>query len=749
MNRTLSFFLICLLSTSITKSQTLYEFSITSNDIDFIFETDPDTFTSLTYIGQQTKEMPNKLSSGLIENNVYVFEATFSNGKKVGIWCGSAFGSVSAAREYVDKLTPRLGKLPEVHRDELDHVNIHVGDASANAERQGHFFNLYSINMDKRISTNDLEETVFHESVHAGIQDDFGFTTAWQNAQANDAVFVTDYGQEFPDREDMAEAALFAYTVIVTPGRLDSDIENWVKTNNANRLAFFRDVIGYAPSSGGGSGSQIAVSGVSLNQSSISINEGQTFQLTETVSPSNASNKDVSWSSANTSVATVNSSGIVTAVASGSTNITVSTDDGSFTANCSVTVLDSSGSTTDEEFGILEEKFTVTTTANRRAMPIVVPQSGTVTHLSMRHVGGSGSMVLAIYEGAGSSPTNRIGTTATTAVSSSDGWQEIALETPVTVSAGQNVFLAWVYENNPGIYYDEGQPGRVDADAAWSEGMPSSWGSVANQSNWVYNIKAKYGSDTTISEEFGILEEKFTVTTTANRRAMPIVVPQSGTVTHLSMRHVGGSGSMILAIYEGAGSSPTNRIGTTATTAVSSSDGWQEIALETTVTVSAGQNVFLAWVYENNPGIYYDAGQPGRVDADAAWSEAMPSSWGSIANQSNWVYNIKARYSLDGNLQQKTKINTDAHKQNQSEELSKSGSEEFMTLYPNPVSESLNVLLAKVEKNTVINIFDVLGSLKISIKPEQKLQKIDLTKLKTGVYFISVKGQKTKKIVKL
>ena len=82
----------------------------------------------------------------------------------------------------------------------------------------------------------------------------------------------------------------------------------------------------------------IEVSGVSLNTSSVSIVNGSTSTLTATVSPSNAENKNVTWTSSNTSVATVSSTGVVTAKSVGTATITVTTEDGSKKATCEVTV---------------------------------------------------------------------------------------------------------------------------------------------------------------------------------------------------------------------------------------------------------------------------------------------------------------------------------------------------------------------------------------------------------------------------
>ena len=80
------------------------------------------------------------------------------------------------------------------------------------------------------------------------------------------------------------------------------------------------------------------VSGVVLDKQSHTLNVGENFTLTATVNPVDADNKEVTWSSSNTSVATVNN-GVVTAVKAGTTTITVKTVDGNKEASCVVTVL--------------------------------------------------------------------------------------------------------------------------------------------------------------------------------------------------------------------------------------------------------------------------------------------------------------------------------------------------------------------------------------------------------------------------
>lgn len=84
----------------------------------------------------------------------------------------------------------------------------------------------------------------------------------------------------------------------------------------------------------------VAVSDVTLDKETAVLNKkGQTVQLTATVAPTDASNKNVSFASSDTKVATVDAkTGKVTAVANGIANITVTIEDGSKTAVCTVTV---------------------------------------------------------------------------------------------------------------------------------------------------------------------------------------------------------------------------------------------------------------------------------------------------------------------------------------------------------------------------------------------------------------------------
>ena len=81
----------------------------------------------------------------------------------------------------------------------------------------------------------------------------------------------------------------------------------------------------------------VPVSGIKLDKSSLSLEIGEKATVTATIAPSDATNKSITWSSANQTIATV-SNGVVTGVATGETTITAKTNDGGFTATIPVKV---------------------------------------------------------------------------------------------------------------------------------------------------------------------------------------------------------------------------------------------------------------------------------------------------------------------------------------------------------------------------------------------------------------------------
>jgi hypothetical protein len=405
------------------------------------------------------------------------------------------------------------------------------------------------------------------------------------------------------------------------------------------------------------------------------------------------------------------------------------------------------GFTTARTAGYTTVFSNISEVSNRRAMPIVASQAGSLESISIYHEGGSGHAILAVYSDASGLPGNLLGITNSTLIHGSAGWQTIALKSPVAVTAGQTIWLAWVFEIDPGMRWTPGTPGRASSAATWSGGMPTSFGECST-STGLYSIYATYGSGSgadvtapgTVSNlnasagngqisltwtnpsdadfagvkilrktgsnptgptdgtvAYAGADNHFTdsgltngtkhyyavfsydevpnysagitanatpvagtgaatvgyttvfanTSTISNRRAMPVVTSQAGALESISIYHEGGSGHAVLAVYSNASGLPGNLLGITNSTLINNSAGWQTIGLKSPVTVSAGQTIWLAWVFEIDPGMRWTPGLPGRAISSATWSGGMPTSFGA-SSTSTGQYSIYATYASGG-----------------------------------------------------------------------------------------------------
>jgi hypothetical protein len=229
----------------------------------------------------------------------------------------------------------------------------------------------------------------------------------------------------------------------------------------------------------------------------------------------------------------------------------------------------------------------------RRAQPVTMPEDGTIKSVSMYHKAGSGQMILGVYDGE-DSPQTRLGKTELTDVDSSDGWQGIDLICPAPVAGGTNVWLAWVYQSNPGIRYQTGSPGRYQSTDTWYGGMPNPFG-TGTQANSKYSIKYKYKKHKCY---IGYSDEYTQDFSGETRRAQPFTMPEDGTIESISIYHeayLNGSAQMILGIYDGE-DFPEERIAVTDPTDFEGTEGWQHIELKDTVYVPCRTKIWLAVV---------------------------------------------------------------------------------------------------------------------------------------------------------
>jgi beta-lactam-binding protein with PASTA domain len=248
-------------------------------------------------------------------------------------------------------------------------------------------------------------------------------------------------------------------------------------------------VIRQSPAAGSGqySGTTITVviskgpilpNGVTLDKSSASLNIGATVQLKATVTPSDAHDKSVTWSSSNTSVATVSSSGLVTAKAPGTATITVKTNSNGKTATCTVTVKTPTiGSISNQSMFIGDTKSVAFTTANPEAVLPLSDVKATSSNTGVVEVTGFsysfGNYVNLKAKAAGSATITIAYTVGSTTVKTTF---TVTVNTPkVTLSSysGSVTFDCGTY----GVHTTNNKP-------SWPASLPTASSNTGNSISW-------------------------------------------------------------------------------------------------------------------------------------------------------------------------------------------------------------------------------------------------------------------------
>ena len=208
-------------------------------------------------------------------------------------------------------------------------------------------------------SNPEVAEVVANGTVIAHVEGEATITATAGGKSATCTVTVRQFGMSFANSyNEMTVGETAEFSVYVSPADAEYVVE-WSVSNSSVASVTPLDDKGHrakvkALTAGGTdiaiqaagvivthhltvkAAAPIQVTSVSVSPSSISLVKGATKTLTATVKPDNATDKTVTWSSTNASVATVSSSGVVTAVGVGSATITAKA--GSKTASCSVTV---------------------------------------------------------------------------------------------------------------------------------------------------------------------------------------------------------------------------------------------------------------------------------------------------------------------------------------------------------------------------------------------------------------------------
>lgn len=213
-----------------------------------------------------------------------------------------------------------------------------------------------------------------------------------------------------------------------------------------------------------------------------------------------------------------------------------------------------------------------------------------------------------------------------------------------------------------GYMLTESATAPLASNSGWNASAPVSYYFASEGTKTLYawakdaagNISSRVGSQVIITVPvnneiiLGNTDVYSNTSNITNLMAIPLTFTEAGEIKSISIYHNGGTGNLLLGVYSDQSGYPLTRLGVTTSTSVNSTAGWQTIQLTTNVPVVSGQKVWLSWVFQNNPGIRYVTGTPGRASSSNTWANGMPVTFGT-STISNSKYSIYCTYTSPNN----------------------------------------------------------------------------------------------------
>ncbi|KUF08977.1 hypothetical protein [Pseudoponticoccus marisrubri] len=207
---------------------------------DIIRADDPTQFVCLEAAGRGARQIWDKRVNGEPIVEAHLFHARYADGTSIEMAINPEFDS-AAARAQALRFATALGRLPTTLRRGIRRFGVHAGRQGFHAGTGGII--VYTGTADHREGYAHLEESLFHEAVHASWDAEHRLSPGWIAAQEADGRFLTDYARSRPDREDLAETALFAFAILYHPERFPPVDTRQTLEAVPHRIAYLRDLL--------------------------------------------------------------------------------------------------------------------------------------------------------------------------------------------------------------------------------------------------------------------------------------------------------------------------------------------------------------------------------------------------------------------------------------------------------------------------------------------------------------------------
>jgi hypothetical protein len=204
-------------------------------DSDIILATDYSYYESIGYVGLEDRLVFDRRDNAFSIKSMHIFDATYADGLEIEVQVNPEFGDSAAAEVHATTYAQSVGLLSTSLREDVETMWIHDG-----FEAFGGGNNNILIHVPQAIDYGEfLEEILFHEATHTSYDADHGTSAGWLAAQAADPTFISNYAQDNPTREDVAESLLMWFAVRHRANRIDSGTTAEIEAAIPNRLAYF------------------------------------------------------------------------------------------------------------------------------------------------------------------------------------------------------------------------------------------------------------------------------------------------------------------------------------------------------------------------------------------------------------------------------------------------------------------------------------------------------------------------------
>jgi hypothetical protein len=202
---------------------------------DILTGSDPTTYLGLEYAGQDTRRVFDR-REGWVDIDAFLFDVEFENGLGYEARVNPEFGDAEAAQEQVEKYSKVIGRLPTVLLSGVETIVIHEGDYAFGG-RAGNIL-IHTGRAANREAGGFLEEVFIHEGVHATLDAEHATAPGWLAAQEADGRFLSQYGQDHPEREDLATTFGPWMAVRYREDRISSGLADTIRATIPNRLEY-------------------------------------------------------------------------------------------------------------------------------------------------------------------------------------------------------------------------------------------------------------------------------------------------------------------------------------------------------------------------------------------------------------------------------------------------------------------------------------------------------------------------------